>query len=134
MLQYFNINFAHLWCTIAPRWFPTKEKRQKRMWSEILLQVQVKKKRGMFHVVVKWSSKTNRSESQCWRRWEQMDMKQPILYVNVWPTVGSCDPHGKPAHDWMIELFNLSYHKKKKEKKKEAAGSVTAGPELNFDR
>lgn len=45
MLQYFNINFAHLWCTIAPRWFPTKEKRQKRMWSEILLQVQVKKKK-----------------------------------------------------------------------------------------
>lgn len=54
-------------------------------------------------------------------------MKLPILRVCIWPTAGSFHQHGNKTWRCMNERFNQSHSEREA-----AAGSATAGPELNF--
>lgn len=56
-------------------------------------------------------------------------MKLPLLNVCVWPTAGSSHQHGNQTCKCMNERFN-----QRRSEREAAVGSVTAGPELNFDR
>lgn len=58
---------------------------------------------------------------------EQMFVKLPILQVCIWPTAGSLQRQGNKTWRCMNERFN-----QRRSEREAAAGSVTAGPELNF--